>query len=263
MLRSQIDLLQAGQISKKRSAPSIPHWFRLLWIVLSQSIKDWKSHLVIVKPATVIRWHRNGFKKHWKKKSRGRPKTKDEIIALIRKIHQENPLFSPEKIHEQLLLLNVIDAPAHNTIAKYLKTSNFKLKTPTEHILKNRQAWKTFLHNHRLWSMDFFVVPTATFQLLYVFIIINHATRKIEHVNVTAHPNSEWLKQQMREAMPFDHKPRYLLHDNDPMFTSTEFQKCLSNMNVESVRTSYRSPWQNAICERAVGIFKRDLIDVY
>jgi len=109
--------------------------------------------------------------------------------------------------------------------------------------------------------MDFFVVPTATFQLLFVFIIINHASRKIEHVNVTAHPRSEWLKQQIREAMPFDHLPKYLLHDNDTTFTSTEFQSFLSHMGVESVRTSYRSPWQNGICERAVGIFKRDLID--
>jgi transposase InsO family protein len=196
------------------------------------------------------------------KKSRGRPKTSDEIIALIRKIHQENPLFSPEKIHEQLLLLNVIDAPAPNTIAKYLKSSDFKPKNPTEPTLQqSKQTWKTFLHNHRLWSMDFFIVPTATFQLLYVLFIINHASRKIEHVNVTVHPNTKWLKQQIREAMPFDHQPVYLLHDNDSMFTSTEFQSCLSHMNVESVRTSYRSPWQNGICERAVGIFKRDLID--
>jgi len=90
------------------------------------------------------------------------------------------------------------------------------------------------------------VVPTATFQLLFVFIIINHASRKIEHVNVTAHPNSKWLKQQIREAMPFDHSPKYfLLHDNDSIFTSSEFQNCLSHMNVKSVRTSYRSPWQN------------------
>ena len=136
-----------------------------------------------------------------------------------------------------------------------------KPEAPTKHTLKRQQSWKTFLHNHRLRSIDFFVVPTATFQLLYVLIIINHASRKIEHVNVTAHPNSDWLKQQIREAMPFNHQPKYLLHDNDPVFTSTEFQNCLAPMDVESVRTSYRSPWQNGICERAVGIFKRDLID--
>ena len=109
--------------------------------------------------------------------------------------------------------------------------------------------------------MDFCIVPTIRFKMLYVFVIISHSRRRLEHVAVTSNPNVSWLKQQIREATPYGHQPKYLLHDNDPLFTSRDFEHFLTHANITSVRTSYRSPWQNAICERMVGILRRELLD--
>ena len=164
-------------------------------------------------------------------------------------------LASPEKIHEQLVRLAVLDAPAPNTIAKYLTTPR---TPPTE---KQRQSWITFLRNQNLWSMDCCIVPTIRFQVLYVFIVVNHARRRIEHVAVTDRVSSSWMIQQIRNATPFGKQPQYLLHDNDPVFTSGEFQRFLERVGIQSVRTTPRSPWQNAICERTIGILRQELLN--
>lgn len=119
-----------------------------------------------------------------------------------------------------LLSIGVIDLPAPNTIAKYVPTIR---KPPSE---KQIQSWKTFLKNHRkeIWAMDYFVVPTLWFKMLYVLIIINHDYRKIEHFDVTTSPNLDWVKQQIRNATPYENKPKYLIHDNDSVFICDSFQ---------------------------------------
>jgi transposase InsO family protein len=215
--------------------------------------------LVIVKPETVIGWHKTAFKFHWllKSKKRGRPKISRKTIELIKRIHKENPLLSPKKIHERLVDLNITDAPSPNTIAKYIQEVR---KPPSE---KQKQSWKTFLKNHskEIWAMDFFTVPTLYFKVLYVFIIISHDRRKIEHFAVTTNPSSAWVAQQIREATPFGETPKYLIHDNDPTFTSKLFKEFLSNANIKSKRTGIKSPWQNGICERAVGLLKTELLN--
>ncbi len=190
-LRSQLAMVQKdifmGKISKPRFKPAL----RCLWVLLSKFLPNWKSSLVLVKPETVISWHKTAFKFFWKLKSKkaGRPKISLKTIALIKRIHKENPLLSPEKIHEQLVNLGVIDAPAPNTIAKYIPKIR---KAPTD---KQKQSWTTFLKNHSkgIWAMDFFVVPTLCFQVLYVFLIISHDRRKIEYFAVTANPSSDWV----------------------------------------------------------------------
>lgn len=211
----------------------------------------------MVKPETVISWHKIAFKFYWKRKSKkvGRPTVPIEIINKIRKIHEENPLVSPEKIREMLISMGVIDPPAPNTIAKYLPTTR---KPSSE---KQVQSWKTFLKNHskEIWAMDYFVVPTLRFKLLYVLIIINHGSRKIEHFAITANPNLEWVKQQIRNATPFDRKPKYLIHDNDYIFTCDAFQSFLTRIGIISKKTSYYSPWQNGIAERVNGIIRQEL----
>ena len=258
MLRSQLSQYMLREAKGERPRCRVTPYFRVLMVILSKRFPGWKSALLIVKPETVIHWHKNLFKLIWRIKSRrrpGRPRISAQTIALIKRIHKENPLLSPEKIYEKLVSLNVADAPAPNTIAKYLPSVR---KPPSE---KQSQSWRTFLKNEGLWSMDFFVVPTLRFELLYVLIIVSHARRRIEHFGVTANPTAAWAVQQIREATPFGKQPKYLLHDNDSIFTAGRLQLFLSNANIKSVRTAYHSPWQNGICERTIGIVRREIID--
>ncbi len=256
-LRSQIALLTEQLENKKIKKPKSNRAFRQLWVLLSKFHANWKPLSVVFKPDTIIRWHRTAFKIHWRKKSKnvGRPPISKDVINLIRNIHRENPLISAEKIHEMLISMGIIDPPAPNTIAKYIPTIR---KTPSE---KQVQSWKTFLINHskEIWAMDYFVVPTLFFKMLYVLIIINHGSRKIEHFAVSTNPNLDWVKQQIRNATPYDHKPKYLIHDNDSVFVSDSFQTFLSNKGIKSKRTSYYSPWQNGIAERVNGIIRQEL----
>ena len=257
-LRSQLSIVYQQRINKKISGARVSPAFRILWVFLSKHFSDWKSHLVIVKPETVISWHRKAFKLYWKRKSKpGRRCISNQTIALIKRVHKENPLLSPEKIHEQLCNLNISDAPAPNTIARYIKNIR---KHPSD---KQRQSWKTFLKNHRkgLWAIDMLVVPTICFKVLYVLILVSHDRREIKHFAVTTNPYSSWVIQQVREATPFDESPGYLLHDNDGVFVSKQFQDFLSNANIKSVRTAYHAPWQNGICERTIGIIRAELLN--
>ncbi|TCX51734.1 MULTISPECIES: integrase core domain-containing protein [unclassified Dehalobacter] len=178
-------------------------------------------------------------------------------IALIKRIHWENPLISPEKIHERLVNLGISDAPVPNTIAKYIG------KSPKTSSGKQIQSWKTSLNNHKkgIWAIDFFVVPTLYFKVLYVLIIISHDRRKIKHSAVTSNPSSAWVAQQIREATPYGATPEYLIHDNDTIFTFAYFQQFLNNTNIKSKKTGYHCPWQNGICERVGGILRRELLD--
>jgi putative transposase len=210
-LRSQLALFQQQTLNHKIHRPRPTPAFRRLWVVISKLCPHWKSFLMIVKPETVIGWHRTAFRFYWTRKSkhRGRPAISHTTIALIKRIHQENPLWSPERIHDQLINLGITDAPAPNTIAKYLVSIR---KPPSE---KSLQSWKTFLKNHRkgIWAMDFCTVPTIFFKVLYVFVVISHDRRVIGHVAITQHPTSTWVAQQLREATPYGLQPKYLIHD--------------------------------------------------
>lgn len=233
--------------------------FRQLWVFLSKHLENWRNSLVMVKPDTVIRWHRTAFKFYWKQKSKklGRPTISTATIHLIERVHKENPLLSPEKIHERLRILGIDKPPAPNTIAKYLPSTR---KPPSE---KQVQSWKTFLQNHQqeTWATDFFTIPTLTFNVFYVLVIIHHKTRKIIHFGVTTNPTAEWTIQQFRNATPYGKAPKYLIHDNDPIFCSKAFQAFLQSSSITAKKTAYRSPWQNAYAERVIGTIKRELLD--
>ncbi|SIS64788.1 integrase core domain-containing protein [Salimicrobium flavidum] len=233
--------------------------FRHLWVALSKLHKDWTKHLGLVKPSTVRKWHRNLFKTLWKHKSRnvGRPPLQREWIKTIKEIHKENPLYSPERIHDQLKQLGIENVPAPNTIAKYLPET----RKPTTD--KQRDSWKAFIRNHlsETWAMDFLTIPTIKMDVLYIFVIIHHKTRKIIHFSVTKNPNQQWVKQQLREATPYNQKPTYLIHDNDPVFHSKEIQNFLEDAEITSKNTSYRSPWQNPYAERVNGTLRREVLD--
>ncbi len=205
-------------------------------------------------PDTVVRWHREGFRRYWCRKSRhrgvGRPSVGVEVRNLIRQMQSSNVGWGAPRIHGELLKLGIEISQA--SVSKYM----MKYRKPPS------QTWRTFLDNHvtDLASIDFFTVPTATFRILYVFIVLSHDHRKIVHFNVTAHPTAQWTAQQIVEAFPFDSTPRYLLRDRDGIYGKT-VQRRIKSLGIEEVITAPRSPWQNPFVERVIGSIRRDCLD--
>jgi len=258
-LRSQLALFEQQVLTGKQPKPQPTPAFRRLWVWLSKHWSEWRTALMLVKPDTVIRWHRMAFRWYWRRKSkpRGRPTISMATIATIKRVHRENPLWSPERIHDQLVSLGLTDVPAPNTIAKYLPETR---KPPSE---QQRQSWHTFLANHRqdIWAMDYCTVPTLFFKVLYVLVIISHDRRVIKHIAVTAHPTADWIVQQLREATPFGEQPTYLIHDSDAVFVGKDVQRFLRGTGIKSKPIAYHAPWQNGVCERAHGSLRRELLD--
>jgi len=249
-LRHQIGVLQRS--SRKR--PKLTPADRLLWVWLSRIWRDWRPALAIVKPETVLAWHRAGFRRFWTWKVRcgqpGRPVISREIRDLIRRMCRENSGWGAPRIHGELLKLG-IDI-GESSVSKYMV-----------HGHKPRsQNWRTFLENHakQLVSIDFFTVPTIRYQVLYVFLVLAHDRRRILHFNVTAHPTAEWTGQQLREAFPFDQLPRYLLRDRDAIFGDA-FGGHVRDMGIREVLSTPRSPWQRAYVERVIGSIRRECLD--
>jgi transposase InsO family protein len=210
--------------------------------------------LVIVKPETVIAWHRKGFRLFWTWKVRhgqpGRPAVPKDVRELIRKLSRENPLWGAPRIHGELLKLG-IDV-GETSVGKYM----VRRRTPPS------QTWRTFLENHvkTMVSIDFFTVPSIRFQVLYVFLVLAHERRRVLHFGVTAHPTAEWTAQQLRDVFPWDTAPRYLLRDRDRIF-GADFTKQLKDMGIQEVLSAPRSPWQRAYVERLIGTFRRECLD--
>ena len=202
----------------------------------------------------MVRWHRKGFRLYWRtisKRGPGRPPISEEVQALIRRLASENT-WRARKIQAELEKLGFTVSLA--TVSRYLP------KRDSEDA--QRQRWITFLHNHKdaIAAMDFFVVPTVGFRLLYVWFIIDHGRRRIIHFNVTMNPTAQWVMQQLREAFPDDSAPRYLIFDNDSIF-SDEVTEAIKSFGIEPKRTAFQSPWQNGVAERWVGSCKREIID--
>ena len=203
---------QLAVLKKSVKRPKLHPRDRFFWAWLSRLWPDWKSALVLVKPETVIGWHRQGFKLFWKWKSKngkpGRPAIGREVRDLIRSISIENPTWGSPRIQSELLLLG--HEISEKSVAKYMVSSR---KPPS-------QTWKTFLENHmaNIVACDFLTVPTATFRVLYVFVILSHDRRKIVHFNVTSNPSAMWAAQQVVDAFPFDDAPRYLIRDRDGIY---------------------------------------------
>jgi transposase InsO family protein len=230
---------------------------RLFWVALSSIWNRWTEALIVVKPETVVGWHRAGFRLYWRLRSRasrlGRRKIDAETFEAIKLMALENPRWGAPKIHGELLKLGF--QVAERTVSRYLAR-----RTPRSG--NAGQRWQTFLRNHReaIAAMDFFAVPTMTFKLLYCFFVIDHRRRRILHFNVTAHPTAEWVCQQLRDAFPNDGTFKYAILDRDSKF-STEVLTLLKSSAIYPVRTSIRSPWQNGVAERWVGTARRECFD--
>jgi len=228
---------------------------RTLWTTLRQCWSRWPDVLILVKPETVVGWHRVGFRLYWRWRSRprgGRPKVTEEIRALIQRLAQENLDRGAPKIHGELLKLGFV--VSERTVARYLR----RVRRQGD----SSKSWLAFLQNHRevIAAFDFFTVPTLTFQLLYCFFVIEHGRRRILHFNVTRHPSAEWVVQQLREAFPEVGPYRYVILDRDSKFDATVIT-FLRATGLQPKRTSIRSPWQNGTAERWVGSCRREILD--
>jgi len=247
---------QLGILKRKNPRPRLRIQDRIFWILLRRLWPAWTNVLVIVKPQTVVAWHRAGFRLFWRFRSRpksvGRPAINAEVRALIRRMVNENPSWGAPRIHGELLKLG-FDV-SERTVSRYLRRL-FPLDDA-------RKLWATFLRNHRevITAMDFFTVPTLTFRVLYCFFVIEHGRRKIVHFNVTEHPTGPWIAQQLREAFPKSCRYRYMILDRDGKF-GEEAADLLAASGMKPTRTSPASPWQNGIAEHWIGSCRRELLD--
>jgi transposase InsO family protein len=252
-LRKQLALYQERSITPRRAT----HATRLTLVWLARRF-DWRHALVIVQPATLIRWHRQGLRLFWRWTSRpGRPPIPPNLQALIRRMARENPSWGEERIVNELWLkLGLCVSP--RTVRKYLP----KHSDDGRHPRVPSQCWRTFVRNHAaaIVACDFCLVVTATFRLLYVFVLMEHSTRRILHCNVTAHPTAQWTLQQLREAMPSDHSYRFLIHDRDGIF-SQQLDQQVQHLRLRVLKTPVRSPQANAFCERLIGTLRRECLD--
>ena len=209
--------------------------------------------LMIVRPETLLRWHRAGFRCYWRWKSRrraGRPQIETELRALIRRMSIENPFWGAPRIQGELLKLGF--EVAQSSVAKYM----VKRRGPPS------QGWRTFLHNHApdIAAMDLFVVPTIGFDLLYAFVIVRLGRRDLVWINVTAYPTADWVARQITEAFPWNEAPRYMIRDRDRISGAVVTRR-LRAMGIRDKPTAPASPWQNGVAERLVGSIRRESVD--
>ena len=248
-LRHQLEVL-----NRNAKRPRLTNQDRTLLVLISRLWPDWRKPLALVQPDTVIRWHKKGFRLYWKWKSRprwpGRRKVPKEVRDLIRSMSRANPLWGAPRIHGELLKLGIKLSQA--TVSKYM----------VRHRKPPSQNWRAFLKNHAkdIVSVDFFTVPTATFRVLFVFLVLSNERRKVIHFNVTESPTAVWTGQQIVEAFPWDTAPRYLLRDRDSIFGG-EFIHRIESMGIKQVLISARSPWQNPYVERIIGSIRRECTD--
>ena len=251
LLRQQLAVMQR---SVKRAR--IHDSDRVFWVLARTLIKNWAERLVIVKPETVIRWHRHGFAYYWRRKSRtpagGRPPIDEKTIALIRRMSNENITWGSPRIRAELAKLG-IDV-AKSTVERYTVARTDRGPS--------RQTWQTFLanHMHESATCDFFTIPTATFKTLYVFGVLSHKRRRIVHVNVTRHPTAKWTAQQIVKAFPGGSEPRFLHRDRDSIYGHV-FRRKLHAIGIEEVVSARKSPWQNPFVERVIGTIRRECTD--
>src|SRR5712664_2927316 len=245
VLRHQLIVLRR-RVRDRAQPTNTDRWF---FVQMNRCFPSILKVVTIVQPNTLVSWHRAGFRRYWRWKSRrrgGRPRLEIELRALIRQMSTENLLWGAPRIHGELLKLgfNV----AQSSVAKYM----VKRRGPPS------QGWRTFLRNHApdIAAMDLFVVPTIGFKLLYGFVIVRLDRRDLVWINVTTNPTAEWVARQITEAFPWDEAPHYLIRDRDRIVT-----RRLRSMGIRDKPTAPASPWQNDFAERLIGSIRRECVD--
>jgi putative transposase len=228
---------------------------RLFFSLMVKIFTNWRDRIFLVKPDTLIKWHRSGFRIFWRRKTKsskgGRPKINKEIIELLRQMVIENPLWGVPRVHGELLKLEY--EVSQTTVQRYFPKRGGKTIG---------QRWKTFPRNHSkdIISVDFLTVPTINFKLLYVLVVIDHHRRKLMHFNVTKNPNPNRTLQQIRNMLFENKTPKYLIRDRDSKYGGY-FSAGVQQFGIKQLLTSYRSPWQNGYVERVIGSIKRECFD--
>jgi len=252
LLRQQLLVLRRG-VKRPCCTPTD----RIRLVLLASRVGAWRQALLIVQPDPLLRWHRQLFRRFWRRKSRRgpverKPKVAVETIALIREMATANRLWGAERIRGELQKLDI--RVAKWTVQKYMRDA-----PPPR---RAGQPWATFLRNHAdaTWACDFLPVTDLLFRPLYAFFVIALGSRRVVHVGVTRHPTDAWVAQQLREATPFDLRPRYLIRDNDRKYGPT-FTRVAEASGITVLRTAYRAPRQNATCERFLGSVRRECLD--
>src|ERR1700694_2331895 len=249
VLRHQLIVLRR----KLRGRVQLANGDRWFFVQLYRWFPSILQVLTIIRPETLIHWHRSGFRYYWRWKSRslgGRPQIEAELRALIRQMSTENLLWGAPRIHGELLKLGF--EIAQSSVAKYV----VKRRGPPS------QGWRTFLRNHApdIAAMDLFVVPTIGFDLLYAFVIVRLDRRDLIWINVTANPTAEWVARQITEAFPWDEAPHYLIRDRDRIYGSVVMRR-LRAMGIRDRPITPASPWQNGFAERLIGSIRRECVD--
>ena len=241
---------------RKIKRPPLRDGDRFLMVLLARFNGAWRDALHLVKPDTLLRWHRDLFKLLWRRKSRSRgnqPRRLDgEVIELIRTMARDNVLWGAERIRGELLKLGI--RVSKRTIQKYMKQA----RPPRRH----SQTWKAFLKNHgnHIWACDFLQLHDALFRPIFAFFIVKHGTREVVHVGVTRSPSDQWTAQQLREATPLGEGPRFLIRDNDGKY-GRHFAAVAKGTGIEVAKIPPRSPDLNPICERFLGSVRRECLD--
>ncbi|MEJ2208200.1 MAG: integrase core domain-containing protein [Anaerolineae bacterium] len=260
LLRQQLIVLQ-----RQGKRPFLTWRDRALFVLLASKLPSWRTALLIVQPDTLLRWHRDLFRRVWRRKSQrkretGRPPVAEEIVTLIKdmachlQVAWENRTWGAERIRGELLKLGI--TVAKSTIQKYIKEVRGPLST--------KQTWSTFLRNHAkdIWACDFLQTYDLFFRTIFVFVIIELESRRLVHFGVTRSPGDDWVAQQLREATPFGEGPRFLIRDNDNKYGSA-FARVADGSGIEVLPTPYQAPKANAICERFLGSVRRECLDFF
>ena len=240
------------QLAMFERHPTIRDGDRAFWSLLAGRWPSWRGAVVVVSPETIVRWHRAGWRRYWRWRSRGRragrPRIPEEARELIAQMSQENRCWGARRIQAELRALGY--EVSAETVRRYRLQA--RRRPPS-------QRWQAFLANHRneIWAADFFTVPTVLFQTLYVLFFISHDRRRIEHINVTAHPNAAWVWRQVIEATPWGRGPRFLIRDRDRSYGGDFIAKARA-IGIETVLTPIRAPQANGIAERLIGTLRRD-----
>jgi putative transposase len=255
LLRQQLIVLQ-----RQTKRPKLTWRDRTVMVLLASKLRAWKQALIIVQPDTILRWHRDLFRRIWRRKSkrkekRGRKPLTEEHVALIKRMAKENLNWGAERIRGELLKLEI--EVSKSTIQKYMN----QVREPAD---SSQQTWSTFLRNHatQIWACDFAHTYDLFFRSIFVFVIIELGSRRLVHFGVTRNPTDAWVAQHLRNATPFGQGPRFLIRDNDSKY-GTSFARVAKGTGIEVLRTPYGAPKANAVCERFLGSVRRECLDFF
>lgn len=258
--RSRTDLLvenallrqQLIVLNRQVRRPPLTNSDRFRLVFLSHFTRFWRQSIHIIQPDTLLRWHRDLFRFYWRRKSQGKPMISSETIELIHKLARENRLWGAERIRGELLKLAI--GVSKRTIQKYMP------KERQAH--SSSQTWATFLTNQAsvIWACDFTVANDWLFRSWYIFVVLELKTRRIAHIGVTQFPTDEWTAQQLREATPWGSGPKYLIRDRDSKY-ARHFSAVAAGSGIQELKTPYRTPRANGICEKFMGSLRRECLD--